>query len=341
VSLLGTTTYTGLFATDTLDVTPRLGFTIGGRYNVAKVKLQDELGTGLDSDNRYSRLNPVVGATFKLDGNVTAYGGYSEANRAPTPLELGCSDPARPCLIDNFLISDPPLKQVVSHTYEAGLRGRYELGRTGAWRWNVGAFTTENTDDIINVASTTVIGKGFFLNAGQTRRHGLEAGITYQSVPWNVYANYTFVDATFQTPLTLSSPNNPAADANGNIFVRPGDHIPAQPQHRFKAGAEYATTEAWKVGADVNVVGPQYLIGDQSNQNPKVPAYAVVNLHGSYKVSQQVELFGLVQNLFNQHYYVTGAFFSVSNFPLLNQTDPRAFVPGMPLAAYAGVRATF
>jgi hypothetical protein len=68
------------------------------------------------------------------------------------------------------------------------------------------------------------------------------------------------VDATFQTPLTLSSPNNPAADANGNIFVTPGNHIPAQPQRRFKAGVDYAITEAWKLGADVNVVGSQYLI---------------------------------------------------------------------------------
>jgi iron complex outermembrane receptor protein len=341
VSLLGTTTYTGLFATDTLDITPRLALTGGGRYNVAQVKLTDQLGTGLDSDNRYSRINPVVGLTFKLDGNVTAYGGYSEANRAPTPLELGCSDPARPCLIDSFLVSDPPLKQVVSHTYEAGLRGNYLLSPTSVWRWNVGAFTTTNTNDIISVSSTVVLGKGFFQNAGNTRRQGLEAGITYQSAPWNVYTNYTFVDATFQTPLTLSSPNNPFADANGNIFVVPGDHIPASPQHRFKAGVEYAFTEALKFGADVNVVGPQYLVGDQSNQNPKVPAYAVVNLHGSYKMSQNMELFGVVQNLLNQHYYVTGTFFDTGSFPFLNQTDPRAFVPGMPLAVYAGIRATF
>jgi iron complex outermembrane recepter protein len=66
--------------------------------------------------------------TFKINRNITVYGGYSEANRAPTPLELGCSDPARPCLIDNFLISDPPLKQVVARTFETGLRGTYELG---------------------------------------------------------------------------------------------------------------------------------------------------------------------------------------------------------------------
>jgi iron complex outermembrane recepter protein len=208
-------------------------------------------------------------------------------------------------------------------------------------RWNVGVFRTQSTDDIINVASTIVLGQGYFLNASKTLRQGLEAGISYKMSPWNVYANYTFVDATFQSPLTLPSPNNPAADANGNIFVVPGDQIPATPQHRFKAGAEYAVTAAWKIGADLNAVGSQYLVGDQSNQNAKVPPYAVVNLHGSYQVTKDVEVFGLVQNLFNQHYYTNGTFFSTGSFPFLGLTDPRMFVPGMPLAAYAGVRAKF
>ncbi len=70
-----------------------------------------------------------------------------------------------------------------------------------------------------------------------------------------------------------------------------------------------------------------------------MPAYWVVNLHSSYKVSQHVELFGLVNNLFDRHYYVYGTFFDVTSFPYLNLTDPRTFVPGMPFAAYAGMRA--
>jgi iron complex outermembrane receptor protein len=64
-------------------------------------------------------------------------------------------------------------------------------------------------------------------------------------------------------------------------------------------------------------------------------------LHSSYKVSKNIELFGLVQNLFNQHYYAFGTFFQTGSFPYLNLTDPRTFVPAMPLAAYAGLRATF
>jgi iron complex outermembrane receptor protein len=341
VGLMSTTTYTGVYATDTFDVTDKLGVTVGGRFNVATIRLNDELGTALTNDNRYSRFNPVVGATYKLNPNVTIYGGYSEANRAPTPLELGCSNPQRPCLIDNFLVSDPPLKQVVSHTTEAGLRGAFDVGdNNGRLTWSFGVFHTANSDDIINVASP-IPGHGFFQNGGNTLRQGVEASASYAWDKWSAYANYSFVDATFQSPLTLSSPNNPAADGNGNIFVSPGDHIPATPRHRFKAGAEYQITEAWKLGADLNVTGSQYLVGDQANQNPKVPAYWVVNLHTSYKVSKNVELFGLVQNLFNQRYYTFGTFFNTGQIPFLGLTDPRTFTPGMPLAAFAGIRATF
>jgi hypothetical protein len=40
----------------------------------------------LDDANRYQHFNPVIGATYKFIPNLTAYAGYSEANRAPTPL---------------------------------------------------------------------------------------------------------------------------------------------------------------------------------------------------------------------------------------------------------------
>jgi iron complex outermembrane receptor protein len=340
VGLGAHTLYTGLYATDTLDLTPRLSVTAGARYNFAQINLIDELGndSALNSNNTYTHFNPMVGATYKLTPNLTLYGDYAIANRAPTPLELACSDPNRPCLIDSTLVGDPPLQQVVTYTYEAGLRGQFDLAK-GQLNWSVGAYHALNTSDIINVSSP-IIGHSFFQNAGDTVRKGIEANLTYKQDRWNIYANYTFVDATFQTPLTLQSPFNPFADANGNIFVVPGDHIPGIPNFRFKLGGEYQITDPWKFGVDLNVIGSQWLVGDQSNQNPKLPAYWVVNLHSSYKISENVEVFGLVRNVFNQHYAVAGTFFDIASYPFLNLTDPRTFTPGMPFAAYLGVRGT-
>jgi len=351
VSLNALNTYTGIYATDTFDVTSKLSVTAGGRFNVAQINLQDETGESpqLNSSDRYEHLNPVIGFTYKLTPQLTGYAGFSEANRAPTPLELGCSSPTNPCMIDTFLIADPPLKQVVAYTYEAGLRGTFGTSKdTGQAAWSVGLFRTLSTDDIISVASAAIAGFGYFQNAGDTLHQGLEAKINYKWDRWTAYANYSYVDATFQSALAVSAPNNPAANANGEVFVVPGDHIPAIPANRFKAGAEYAITDAWKLGADLNVVGSQWLINDDSNQSPKVPAYWVVNLHSSYQLSKNVEVFGLVQNLFNQRYYSSGTFFDTGGFNSNNGgpnflvlSDPRTFLPGVPLAAYAGLRATF
>jgi iron complex outermembrane recepter protein len=365
VNLTAKNTYVGVYATNTFDITSQLSFTAGGRFNLAQIDLQDETGNSplLNSSNRFARFNPVVGLTYRITPGLTAYAGYSEANRAPTPLELGCSDPANPCHIDNFLIADPPLKQVVSHTIEGGLRGemsgcgalagpppkmprKAEPAADNGWRlrWGIGLFRTENTDDIINVASAVVPNFGFFQNAGTTLRQGVEAKVDLSWNRWTTYANYTFVDATFQSAIQT---NDPVTQSVVNVL--PGSHIPVIPAHRFKAGAEYQITDAWKLGADLNVIGSQYLLRDDSNIYPKVPAYWVVNLHTSYQVTKNVEVFGLVQNLFNQRYYSAGTLFNTGGFNnstlggnnLVTFNDPRSMLPGMPLAVYAGLKATF
>jgi len=363
VNINTTNTYIGLYATNTFDITSQLSLTAGGRFNYAQIDVQDQTGTTpqLNSNNNFQRFNPVIGATYKITPNLTAYAGYSEANRAPTPLELGCSSPTTPCHIDNFLIADPPLNQVVSHTIEAGFRGEFSGGAAAAaplplkapkivengWRlrWGVSVFHTENTDDIINIASLAAPGFGFFSNAGTTLRQGVEAKVDLSWNRWTAYANYTFVDATFRSTFDVNDPNT------GDVrTVVPGDHIPGIPAHRLKLGAEYAVTDAWTIGGDVNYFGSQYLLRDETNIYPIVPAYWVVNLHTSYQITKNIQIFGLINNLFNQHYYSAGTVFDPGGFNnssgntnpnLFSLNDPRSMLPGMPLAAYAGIRATF
>jgi iron complex outermembrane recepter protein len=346
IRLETTTSYYGVYASDTLDVTPKLAVTAGARYNVALIHLIDKLGTALNGESRFSRLNPAVGATYKILPNLTGYFGYAESNRAPTAGEIACSDPARPCSLDNFLTSDPPgLKQVVARTYEAGLRGRLRAGTSETARidWNIGLFRTDLDNDILNVPSA-IISSGFFQNVGGTRRQGIEAGIGYRDDKWNVSANYSLIDATFQSAITLSSPNNPSADAAGDIQVRPGDHLPGIPQHRLKLSADYAITDKWTFGGNVIVASDQYFFGDQSNQNPKLGGYYVVNLHSSYAITDNVELFVLVDNLFDRKYATFAIFGDVTKTPLpgvANPSDPRFESVSPPLSAFGGLRIRF
>src|SRR5262245_59719331 len=117
---------------------------------------------------------------------MTFYAGYSEANRLPTPLELGCSNPQSPVCWRGFLVSDPPLQQVVAKTVEAGFRGNINTG-SGRGDWKLGLFHTDSQNDIIQVASV-IQGRGVFQNVPLTRRQGLEAGANYQTGQYLVYA---------------------------------------------------------------------------------------------------------------------------------------------------------
>ncbi len=341
VNLDARTTYYGLYFADVFDITPKLSLNAGARLNVAKIDMRDLLGTSPDLNGAYtfSRLNPMVGLSYKVRDNLTAYGAYSQSNRAPTPLELGCANPAKPCLLEGFLVSDPPLKQVTSETYEAGLKGKQPVNG-GNVDWKAGIFRTDSTNDIINVASA-IQGRGVFQNVAGTRREGFEVAALFRSERWFAYANYAYLRATYRFTGDIPSPNNPSADAEGNVHVTPGKLIPGIPQHQLKAGAEYAPTPEWKVGADLIVVGSQYFVGDDANQNERLPAYWVANVHASYDPSKNLRIFGLVNNVFNRTYYPYGTYFdpqSVQNAITAALTDQRTLTPGQPLSAYVGMR---
>ena len=349
VNLNANNKYYGFYLTDTFDVTSLLSVTASGRYNVAKIDLSDQIGTALSGNNRFTHFNPALGATYQLASGVTAYGGYSTNNRAPTASEIECSDPLQPCLLPSSLAGDPPnLRQVIAHTLEFGLRGR-SSSPDAHFSWNASVFRTNSDDDIYGIA--TSVSTGFFQNVGSTRRQGFEASVNYQGQQWSGYAQYSYVDATFRSALVLNSPSNPFQDANGNIQVLPGDRLPLIPLSRVKLGADYSLSRDWSVGGSLVLATSSFYRGDESNQNPQLPGYHVVSLRTSYRLSKQVELFANVQNLFDERYSTFGLFSdptgvgapgvppdAVSNGP---GVDNRFQSPGMPRAYFGGVKIRF
>jgi iron complex outermembrane receptor protein len=343
VRLRAKNTYQGLFSSDTLDITDRLSATLGARLNIAQINLSDALGNSpeLTGDHRYARLNPLTGLTYKLTPDLTVYGGYSEANRAPTPLELGCANPAKPCLLEGFLVSDPTLKQVVSKTYEAGLRGHSTVGADSTIDWKLGAFRTNNTDDIVSQPSSLVPGYGYYVNAGKTRRQGIDAYVQYRTSDWSAYTTLAYVDATYQSNLSLTSANNPQADANGNIAVARGEKIPGISPWQLKMGGDYKLTPALTLGADMIANSSQYYVGDDSNQNAKLAGYAVFNVHSDYQLTKTIKLFAKLDNALDRKYATYGTFASVGDIPSLGLSNPQTITPAAPRAMYAGFNVKF
>ena len=339
-------TYVGVYALDTFNATDRLTLTGGGRFNFAAINLEGTNDALLSGYSDYFHLNPTVGLTYKLTPDINFYAGYAMTNRTPTPLELGCASPTDPCIIDNFLSSDPPLKQVVGNTFELGFRGtnafsQFGLGpQWGKLQWSAGLFRTTLTNDILPVVST-FNGFGFYTNVGTTLRQGAEVGVQWTGDRWSAYANYTYIDAIYLTTFEEPSPNNPLADANGNMPITNGTQIAGIPKNTVKVGVDYAVTPNWKVGADMVAASGQVIFGNENNAVPQVPGYAVFGVHTSYQYNKQVQLFGYVQNIFDQRYYTAGGLVQTGEFmtgPSI--TNPQTFGPAKPVAIYGGIRIT-
>jgi iron complex outermembrane recepter protein len=332
VSVSATNAYTGLYALDAFDLTDRWTLTLSGRLNIAHIALHDELGAALNGSHGFSRIDPGIGTTYRLPFGSTFYLGYSETNRAPTAGELSCANPASPCLLDTFLVDDPPLKQVVARTYESGLRGAWNDN----FDWSLSLYRTEVARDILLLA-TDVNGFGFFQNAGTTRHQGADASVFWHNGPWRAELAYSYLDATFRDPQVLSS-DSPAADANGLIFVQPGDRLPLMPRNRLTLSAGY-TASNWSIGSDVRWQSSQFLAGDESNQEPTMPGYTTVDLHGSYTLAAGITAFADIENLLGRKYFTYGAFTELDGLPPnFNLSDPRTFSPAPGREFFGGVK---
>jgi iron complex outermembrane receptor protein len=232
------------------------------------------------------------------------------------------------------------LKQVVAHTYEVGLKSP---AAARGLAWSLSLFRTDSDNDIIALASV-IQGRGYYTNVPLTRRQGLEADVSYKSEKWSAYAAYSYIDATYRFAGDLSSPDNPSSDDNGNVHVTPGDRIGGIPPQRLKLGLDYTPVKTLTVGATVVAVSSQYYVGDEANQNPKLPGYAVLNLDGTYRFTKGIELFVQIDNVLDQKYATSGTYFEtdalsdVGGSPLPANADPRTIVPAAPRAVMAGVR---
>jgi iron complex outermembrane receptor protein len=148
------------------------------------------------------------------------------------------------------------------------------------------------------------------------------------------YLNYAYVDATYQTDVTLASVTSP-----GGVQVKPGDRIPGIPLNNVKFGAEVEVLKNLWVGADVVAVTSSYLRGDEGNGQPPVPGYALLNLQVRYAPFKFLELWGRVDNATNANYATAGA---LNWNAFADPIDVQRFVaPGAPISGWVGVKVRF
>lgn len=347
-----TTRQYGVYAMDTLHVSEAIAATVSMRYNYATITISDRTGKtpALNGENRFSRVNPAVGATWNVADESTLYANWSQGMRVPTPVELTCADPNAPCTLPNIFVADPPLLPVIGTTLEFGARSRWSMDGGPHGIWSAAAYRTDLRNDIQFVAASSgAANSGFFQNIGRTRREGAELAANASAGPLTIAASYSYTRATFETAFVESSPNNSTASADGTIVVSPGNRIPGIPAQLLKLRASWSPLPLLEAGATFIAASSQYARGDENNldKNGQVPGYAVLNLDLRYRFRPGWELFANVANVFDKRYQNFGIlgvdlFRGPGNVYAPALAQPEQFrAPGAPLGAWIGIRYAF
>jgi len=355
-----------LFATDTLSLNDKWHLTGGASWNFTRVDNVDTLRgdrslsnpNSLTARDSYTRLNPSVGLTHTPNDNLTFYTSYSESSRAPTAIELGCSNPAAPCLLPSAMADDPPLNQVVAKTYEFGARGLL----TENVRWNAGVYQAVNHDDIQFTAAGSSNGAGYYKNVGRTKRQGLDMGLSGDADKFKWSASYSYVRATYDSDVSFVSGSNSSEDSNSMIYAKPGDRIPSIPAHQLKLRGQYTVTPAWTIGSSVVGFSNAYVWGNENNQhqansatcvadnqecatgNGKVSGYFIVNLDTQYNIGNGWKAFAKATNIFDREYNVSGRLAETmfaADGTYGTESKQLGLLPGAPRAAWIGARYEF
>lgn len=335
--------YYGFYATDNFAFNDQVNMTLSGRYNIAKVNLSgfsndpglplpiNPIGD-LNGNHEYKRFNPAIGFNYNPIKSLGFYGGYNEGMRAPTPIELSCANPERPCALPAGFNSDPDLKKVVAKTWEGGVRGKL----TSDVNWNIGVYNTRTDNDIQFIFSSQSL--GYFQNVAATERKGIEIGLHGKVDKLAFAANYGFVDATYQSGFDVGSGSN-SSNTDGLIHVSKGNKIPAIARQTFKLRSSYEITPQWNMGGTLVATAGQYAHGDENNQdaNGKVPGYAVLHLDTNYNLTSHWTFFAKVNNVFDKEYSTYGQL----GQNMYTGQDEQFRTPSAPRAGWLGVTYNF
>jgi len=322
----------------------------------------------------YYSMNPSLGVTWQATPKLNIYGNWSQGTRVPSVIELGCAfdDTAiysnvdgkymgpkslvenRGCDLPTTLSGDPYLPQIKATTLDFGLRGNFNDHTT----WNIGIYRTELKDDIYLIGYPG--NRNFFDTIGDTRRQGLEAGISTAFKKWQFQLNYAMTEATFQNTFWMPANDNSSSVENfyGNmeysrrIQVEPGDRMPGVPLHNLNATVAYNLTPKWQVGLTAIAHSSSYVRGNENNEHRageiitdtlenydgeqirvnrkatlnkgEVPGYITFNFQSTYSFNENLSINLLVNNIFDTEYFSAGSLgrnpFSPSTYGATSQS---------------------
>lgn len=286
----------GVYVQDQIALTDSIDARFGARFDSFELSIENRLNNSVAA-RKDERISPQFGIVWQASDTLSLYGAYGSgfrSNNAVTP-------------------SNSTVDPEISKSYEIGAKLSFFDGALSA---NIAVFELQKR----NVLASDPLNPGFSTAIGKARSRGVEFDIT-GTLPGDIglLISYSYIDA--EARAAVADPDFAAPIAIGDPLINiPNHSLNAQLSKGFALGDTKLT-----IGA-----GYQY-IGKRSGQTATdftLPAYSLARLFARWQVSDGVEVFGTVNNLFDKTYY------SNSYHPLWVQ-------PGTPRTGTVGVRLSF
>ncbi len=307
------------YAQESLNLSEPLVLTLGVRYDRERLHFTDRLDPSNSGFRRFERWTPRAGLNYNFSKDIGLYASYSEGFRPPSADEISALGP---------FSSNLNLKPVKSQNYEVG--GRAKLG--ASLEGSAAFFHTIVQDEIFFVLTDPLLGIGQNVNISRSRRQGFEISLKprYGDLV-DGFMTYTFTEATFQSEFVLSKPPFPNQQQ-----VKKGDEFPQVPNHRLSAGVNYHPSRDWTLSLNALYVGEQFLFGDASNTEAKLPDYLVFNAKVTYQRGN-LTAYLMGNNIFDNKYETRGI---LATNPATSSLD-RFLVPAPGIGVFVGVSYRF
>jgi iron complex outermembrane receptor protein len=306
----------GVYLQNEFDITDTLGLSFGIRYDEVEYEFTDYFLTDADQSgsSTFKEWSPQAGLLWKLHDAINFYGNVSTSFETPSTREFASvTGPG------GFNTS---LNAQTATNYEVGIKGLLP----GNASYQLSLFTIDVSDELLP-AGENLGGSTFFVNAGETERTGLEAGMTFRPLPGlDVSLTYTYSDFEFETLMVA-----------GTSFS--GEKIPGVPEHVGFMEIAYNHPSGLFSIFDIQYVDEVFVNNAYIDafatvipQGEAADDYALANFRMGYiaHTDGNIEFtpfFG-INNLFNQKY--------MGNVRV-NEARHRYFDPAPELNVYAGV----
>ncbi len=252
-----------------VDVTERLGLTLGGRFDRQNRVLSDSLRPNPEVEAEYDRFTPRVALDFAVSDDVRGYASYAQGFNPPFGGAFAFERAGA-----------EELTPEVATNYEVGFKASLPDGRGFA---NLAGFLMERRDLVQTLRIENVNTQ---VNAGGLDVFGVEFDAGYVlGGGFTASGNYTWTDTEWQD-----------FEVRGESFA--GFEVIQNPRHMGSLAVNWASADRRvEIGPFIDYVGSRFATFDNSVE---LDAYTLVNAHaafrpgGSDRVTLRVQAFNLL-----------------------------------------------